>query len=134
MMDPGFPWWVTTAVAAGVAAACSVVVWRARRGHPRAGAAGVGIAAVVVGALAPVLMETGSGVNECAMHAEPSPTARVMETGSGEDESATRAEPRPRARMMRMMQTGSDENESAMRAEPRRRARMMETGSQTCLK
>jgi peptide/nickel transport system substrate-binding protein len=68
MVDPGFPWWVTTAVAGGVVVACLVVLWRARR--LRAGAAAVGLVAVAVGALAPVVMGTGSDASGLAMEAE----------------------------------------------------------------
>jgi peptide/nickel transport system substrate-binding protein len=74
MVDPGFPWWVTTAVAAGVAGACLVVLWRVRRGRARAGAAAVGVVAVAIGVLAPVVMGTGSGTRGGAMQPARAPS------------------------------------------------------------
>lgn len=63
MVDLGWPWWVTTLIAAGVALLAALAFARTRRTSIRAVAALVLIEAVAIAVIAPVVMEDADDTN-----------------------------------------------------------------------
>jgi hypothetical protein len=64
MVDLGWPWWVTTLIAAGVALLAALAFVRTRRTTIRTVAALVLIEAVAIAVIAPVVMEDAADTND----------------------------------------------------------------------
>src|SRR5437899_3223104 len=71
MVDLGWAWWVTTAIAAGVAVATGAVALLARRSDVRAVAAVLAVEGVAIAVVAPFVMQENTS-GRSAMHASPS--------------------------------------------------------------
>jgi hypothetical protein len=67
MVDLGFPWWVTTLIAAGVALLATLAFVRTRRTTIRAVAALVLIEAIGIGVVAPFVMEDSESASPASM-------------------------------------------------------------------
>lgn len=66
MVDLGWPWWVTTLIAAGVALLAALAFARTRRTTVRAVAALVVLEAVAIAVIAPFVMEDSDNMNGSA--------------------------------------------------------------------
>jgi hypothetical protein len=69
MVDLGWPWWVTTAIAIGVVAAAAVVFVLRREPAVRAVAAVLAIQGVAIAVIAPFVMEENGGATASTMTA-----------------------------------------------------------------